>query len=77
MHMTLVEKVDEVLVRAGQAMTVYAISGAIREMFAERVDLSTLIEALEGEASFVRTDFRSYGLDTAKRGERLADSFVF
>jgi len=74
--MTLVEKVDEVLIRAGgQPMTVYAITGAIREMFAERVDLRTLVEALEGEPSFVRTGFRSYGLNNAKRGERLANSF--
>jgi hypothetical protein len=74
--MTLVEKIDEVLVRAGdQPMTVYAIAGALRQMFAERVSPRTLIEVIDDEPSFARTGFRSCGFDKAKRGERLASSF--
>jgi hypothetical protein len=77
MKMTLVEMIDEILIRAGNPMTVYELTGAIREMFSRRVDLRSLVEALEGEPSFVRTGWRAYGLDRAARADRLAASFGF
>ncbi len=74
--MTLVRMIDEILIRAGRPMTVYALTGAIREVFSERVDLSSLVDMLEREPSFVRTGLRAYGLDHVKRGQRLAESFA-
>jgi hypothetical protein len=58
MKMTLVERVDEIMIRAGQPMTVYSLAGAMREMFNERIDLGSLIGTLANEPSFVRTGFR-------------------
>jgi hypothetical protein len=75
MEMTLIEKIDEIMIRAGQPVTVYSITGAMREMFNERVDLGSLIDAMANEPSFVRTGFRTYGLNHARRAERLMASF--
>ena len=77
MKMTRVQMVDEIMIRAGQPITVYALAGAMREMFNERMDLGTLIDVLANEPSFVRTGWRDYGLNHARRGERLARSFEF
>lgn len=43
MEMTLVEKIDEIMIRSGQPVTVYSLAGAMRDMFNERVDLGSLL----------------------------------
>ena len=75
MEMTLAQMIDEILIRVGRPMTVDALAGAIREVFGKCVDLSCL-DTLEGERSFVRTDWRAYGLDHLKRAQRLGESLA-
>ena len=71
MKMTPVEIVDGIMIRAGEPVTIYALAGAMREMFNESMDLRTPVHALANEPLFVPTGFREYGLSHAGRMEGL------
>jgi hypothetical protein len=75
MEQGLIQMADEIMIGIGLPMTVYSLTGAIREMFGEQVDTDHLVYALENESSFVRIAFREYGLNNVGRAERLAHSF--
>ena len=76
MKMTLVEMLDEVMIRSGPSNSVPSLRGALLEMCAVRPSLPMLIEVLKNEPSFVPVGLNSYGVDRIERADRLVKSWA-